>query len=515
MSTPNEGALVNPLSAINQEAYDESHSTAINLGITALSVRVRERRTRLDAAVRQAGDDFDVARITGDLKGDTDAGTLGRVVDEHSALAADQEVLNQQRAIQASVRRRAAADQRNEDDPVYDQMYEPVRAEPPVLSHHVQAAMRERGIPDFRAAHQGNVSFDFSDFDPRIYADLTRGAPGDAPNQWDSAASPPWSPETARTVMLGRARLSMLDLIPSGTIGAAQHIYYREVSPSTGATSGAAHTVDASRASSSAAARSEGASLAESTFQDIRVADTVESIGHFARVTMEQLEDSARVASMLDTRMPYGVRQAVNRAILNGNGTSPQIKGFLAFKYSDAGADNAAKARSISETFSRVTVDISDNDTEAKAAKDAMLKVRRAMTTLLLEGATEASGVVLHPRTLELIQTAETASAGFYYGDPRVMPAKLIWGLPVVEDQYGLGPYYGSQGSTDPTAGDTVALLGDFAMQAEVLYRSGLRVEFGMAADDFLRLRESVRAYVRLVLSIYRLKAFITIEAVA
>lgn len=509
MSTPQEGALVNPLSAINQEAYDEAHAAAINLGITALSARVRERRTRLDAAVRQAGDDFDVSQITGDLKGDTATGTLGRVVDEHSALVADQEVLNQQRAIQASVRRRAAADQRNEDDPVYDQLYEPVRAESPVLSHRVTAAMREQGIPDFRAAYAGNASFEL-DVDPRIYADLERGAPGAAPNQWDNAASPPWSPETARTVMLGRARLSMLDLIPSGTIGAAQHIYYREVAPSTGATSGAAHTVDAARAASSAAARPEGAALAETMFQDIRVADTVESIGHFARVTMEQLEDSARVQSMLDTRMPYGVRQAVNRAVLSGTGASPQIKGLLAFKYAPGGGNAASQAANIASQFSRVTVDASEANTNAEAGKDLLLKIRSGVTTLLVEGAADASGIVMHPESLEHVQTLETASAGFYYGDPRVMPAKMIWGLPVVEDQYALTPW-----NSAADAGNTVALMGDFAMQAEILYRHGIRVEFGMSANDFLQLRESLRAYVRAVLSVYRLKAFITIESVA
>lgn len=510
MTTPQAGTLVNPLSAINQEAYDEAHGTAIKLGVTALTERVTQRRTRLDAALEQVGEDFNTLdKVTGDLKGDTPDGTFGRILDEHSGLAADMEVLNQQRAIRAGLQRRAAADGNYDDDPIYDQLFEPVRAEPPMLSRRVQAMMTEQGVPNYVAAHRGNLAFDL-DVDPRIYADLTRGSPGIVPNQWDSAASPPWSDETARTVMLGRARLSMLDLIPSGTIGQAQHIYYREVSPSTGVTSGAAHTVDAARASSSAAARAEGAALAETNFMDIRVADTVESIGHRAKVSMEQLEDSARVQSMLDTRMPYGVRQAINRDLLNGNGTSPKIKGLLAFKFSNAGGSDAAKAKSIQESFSRVTVDASDADTNAKAGKALMLAARSAMTTLLIEGDSMATGIVMHPTSVENVQITETSAAGFYYGDPRMMPAKMLWGMPIVEDQYGLQAW---QAST--AAGMTVALLGDFAMQAEILYRSGVRVEFGLSQDDFDKLVQSVRAYVRAVLSVYRLKAFVTIESVA
>lgn len=504
-----EGALVNPVSAINREAYDAEYGQAIQSGISALSSRVGELRTELDSAVREAGDDFDVSKITGVLKGDTDTGTLGRVVDHHSMLAAAVSVLNQQRAIQAAVRRRAERDQVSEDDPIYDQHPDPVTAERPVLSRRVMAAMQAQGVATFKVAHASNFSVDL-DVDPRIYAVLERGSPGAVPNQWDDAASPPWSGVSDMTVRLGRAALTMLDVVPAGTIGQVQHIYYRETLPSTGETSGPAHTVQSSRDASMAAARAEGAALAESTFKDIRVADTVESIGHRAKVTMEQLEDSARIQSMLDTRMPYGVRQAVNKALLNGSGVSPNIKGFLAYRYSDSGADSAAKAKSIEESFSRVTVDVSDADTDAKAGKAAMLAVRSAMTTLLVEGASQATAVVMHPTTIERIQTTETSSAGFYYGDPRVMPARMLWGLPMIEDQYGLIAF-----NKDTVAGHTVALLGDFAMQSEILYRSGVRVEFGMSQDDFDKLIQSVRAYVRAVLSIYRLKAFITLETVA
>lgn len=510
----NEGALVNPLAAINQEAYDAEHHTAINLGIGGLTARCRELRTDLDAAVREAGDDFDVAAIT-TLKGDTDQATLGNVVDHHSRLAAAQHVLNQQRSIQAQVRRRAEQDGRTDDDPVYDQMYAGAAGPMIVsLSDHVRRALNDGGLPDFRAAHAGNAAFEL-DIDPRIFAQMSRGAPGDAPNQWDSAASPPWSPETSRTVRIGRAGLTMMDVIPSGTLGAAQHIYYREVSYRADSALNAAKTDLASRSSavaaSAAAARLEGATLAQSAFQDIRVADTVEAIGHRAKVTREQLEDSARMASMIDERMPYGVRQAINRDILHGTGASPRIKGLLAYKFNNGGSTDAAKLANLQNTFSRITIDVSEDtfDTAAERGKLVMVLARQMQTRLLTEGDSMASAIVMHPGTLEQIQLTETASAGFYYGDPRVSPTNMLWGMPVVTDQYGL-----VEASASAAAGSVMALAGDFAMQSEFLYRHGVRVEFGMSSDDFDRLVESVRAYVRGVLSVYRLRSFIAIEAI-
>ena len=489
------GNIVNPLAAINQEAYNAEHADAVKLGIAGLTVRVQTLTTELDAGMREAGDDFATIDAVVALKGDTPQATMGNFVDHHSRLAASQEVLNQQRSIRAAVQRRAAADQRHDDDPVYDQMFEPVRSERPILSRAVMAAMETAGVGSFRAAHAGNWAVDL-DLDPRVYAIMDRGAAGASPNQWDSAASPPWSDETSRTVMLGRAALSMLDIIPSGTLGQAQHIYYRESLPATGK--------DAATAASSAAARAEKGALATTDFQDIRVADTAESIGHLAKVTMEQLEDSTRIQSMLDTRMPYGVRQAVNRAIMSGTGVSPQIAGFQSLKYL------GTTAATIAASFSRVQVDASDADTNAKAGKAMMLAVRSAMTTLLVEGATTATAVIMHPETVEHIQLTETSSAGFYYGDPRAMPAKVLWGLPIVEDQYVLDAW-----NSSTVASKQIGLIGDFAMQSEILYRHGVRVEFGMNTDDFSKLMQSVRAYVRAVLSIYRLRAFVGIESKA
>lgn len=83
----------------------------------------------------------------------------------------------------------------------------------------------------------------------------------------------------------------------------------------------------------------------------------------------------------------------------------------------------------------------------------------------------------------------------------------VIWGLPIVQDQYAL--------QEADTAADVPVIVGDFSGQSEFLLRHDYRVEFGMNADDFKDLRRSVRAYVRGVLSLYRLRAFAHLTVVA
>ena len=468
------GALVNPLAAINQEAYDEEHHSAINLGIAALTARSATLRSELDAAVNEAGDDFDVAKVT-TLKGDTPQATLGNIVDHHSRLTAANDVLNQQRAIRAQVQRRADADGRSEDDPVYDHMYEgaPMADRRTFPGAMVRAALTESGLESFVEAAQGRVGFDIDIGSRPLAATLTTGA-GFAPE----------SIRSGRVATLGRAALSMIDIVPGGTITQAAHVYMREGKPVQGAAGAAS---DASAAD----ARQENANLAESEFTWEQVTDTVRSIGHFLPVTMEQLDDVPGMESLIDGRMMFGTRQAANKQIIMGDGTAPNLKGFLDF----------------GNMFNQSSVDLSDNNDDPKKGKAMMVAARRMQTQLLTNGAVMPSHMVMHPDSWEKMNLLETASAGFYFGEPRVMSAEVLWGTPVVMDQYGMRPFN--------AAGNVVLLAGDFTGYSEFLLRHGFRVEFGMNNGDFRGLRQSVRAYVRGVLSVYRLLAFATCSVVA
>lgn len=509
VQTADPTPLVNPLAALNQEAYDAEHHDAANMGIAALTERAKTLRGDLEAAVREAGDDFDVGKVT-HLKGDTHTATLGNMVDHHSRISAVQAVLNQKRAIQAQIRRQAARDGRDEGDDLYDEFrdtgrvtggFRP-RVSPIVAS--LRAATKERGINYVEAARQ-NAVFDL-DVDPRIVGALAdRGAPsgpggggtGSYGNQWDDADYPPWSDHSGRVVALGRAPLTYLDVVPIGTIGQAMHIYDRESTPATSTASG----TDAARVGSSAAARAEAAVLAESNFTWTRQADRVESIGHQWRATMEQLDDAPRLESLVNGKMMWGVRQRINIEIANGTGATPRIKGFEAYRH-----DGTADLATARDQFSRVSLDASVASTRSAAGLEVMHVAKRMETVLQTEGAAMATALVMHPRTWEIVCLTETGSAGFYFGDPRLANGpKTLWGIPVVEDQYGMSAF----DETTAAGNATRLLMGDFAMHSEFLYRHGVRVEFGMSATDFENLVTRIRAYVRGVLSVYRIKAFV------
>lgn len=491
---PENNVLINPLAAVNREAYDAEYHSAVNFGVAGLMDRSQSLRGDLDAAVREAGDDFDVAKIV-TLKGDTPTATLGNVVDHHSRLSAVTDILNQKRAIQAQVHRRAEADSRPDDDPIYDHMRE-VSPTPTTLVDHLRAALVERGYANIAEAARSRAALSM-DVGARILAATLKTTDG----------FPPESVRSGRVTTQGRAPLTLLDIVPTGTITQASHVYMRETTPSTGTTSGATHTVDSSRAASAAAARAEEGGLAESTFAWEEMTDAVRSIGHYLPITEEQLMDVSGIESLIERRMLYGVRQQANIQIAKGTGANNQLKGFTAYKYDNSGSGNADKAASIASTFSRTTVDLSDSDTDAKKGKTMLTSLRKLRTLLETEGAVVPSHVTLHPGSWELISLLETSSAGFYFGDPRLLSGQSIWGLPVVMDQYGLTQF--------STAGNVLAVMGDFSSFSEFLLRHDFRVEFGMNADDFRDLRRSVRAYVRAVLSIYRLKAFATMEVVS
>ena len=503
---------INPLAAINQEAYDAEHGDAVNLGNAALTERVAALRGDLDAMVAEAGEDFDVSLVrTG--RQDTHQATLGFMVDHHSRLTASQEVLNQRRSIQAAAMRRARGQGRHEDD--HDDLLDIIGEEHTRpgggrldLVSSVRAAMTEQGVSSYIEAARHRVGFEIDVGVRPLAATLQRGTIGGAGNQWTSDAGyPPWSDHSGRVVALGRAGLSYLDLIPMGGIGQAAHIYDRETLPATSAGS-AANTAatDAATDASAAAARAEGGALAESTFKWERQADPVQSIGHFVPVTEEQLADAPRIESLLEMRMAWGVRQRLNIQIGSGNGTAPNLKGFSAFAKTTTGASATLAGQALAGSFERIDIDRSDADTGAKRGKAVMTNMRRLMTLIETTGATMPSGAVVHPGTWSEINLLETSSAGFYFGDPRMASGMTLWGLPIAYDQYAMAEFSaGSDGGSDTAI---IALMGDFAMQSEVLLRHDVRVEFGLNDTDFRNLRQSVRAYVRAVMSIYRIKAF-------
>jgi HK97 family phage major capsid protein len=55
----------------------------------------------------------------------------------------------------------------------------------------------------------------------------------------------------------------------------------------------------------------------------------VKKIGVIARITDEQLEDSAQIASYINQRVPFQVMQLEDQHCITGSGNTNQLKGIL------------------------------------------------------------------------------------------------------------------------------------------------------------------------------------------
>lgn len=81
--------------------------------------------------------------------------------------------------------------------------------------------------------------------------------------------------------------------------------------------------------SNAAAETREGAAKAESTLTFEPVDENVRTIAHFLKASKQILDDAPQLASYIDMRMRYGVDLRIEQQIVNGNGTSPNLKGMF------------------------------------------------------------------------------------------------------------------------------------------------------------------------------------------
>ena len=200
------------------------------------------------------------------------------------------------------------------------------------------------------------------------------------------------------------------------------------------------------------------------------------------------------ITSQISGRLMRGVMQAKERQLISGNGTSPNLKGLLGF------AETTTSATTRHRTMGKVemaAVSTSDDDAKKLAAIEAALW--DAIDLVAARGGGEPDGILINRTALNRLFKAKDGDGNWRY--ERDMMGNLAtnpWGPMVASTRYGLADY---------ADGNTVAIVGDW-MQADEVMRHDLRVEFGMTGDDFKNLRQSVRAYVRCALAVYRPRSF-------
>ena len=119
-----------------------------------------------------------------------------------------------------------------------------------------------------------------------------------------------------------------------------------------------------------------------------------------------------------------------------------------------------------------------------------------------------ASHCIMHPDIWVVMATQESASGGYYLGNPANAFAPRLWGMPVVQAQTGVSNVAAKAAAADRRYG---AIVGDFNNWTDLVIRKDMEIQMGYIRDDFLRDLLRIKASVRLGLLLYRPEAFVMI----
>lgn len=217
-----------------------------------------------------------------------------------------------------------------------------------------------------------------------------------------------------------------------------------------------------------AAETAEGALKPEAPMSFEIVTDSVRVVAHWVQITRQAAEDNAQLMAYIGGRLTYGLDYRLDNQLLNGNGTSPNLRGILNTTGLNLHAPAAAEARVIS--------------------------IRRSMTLCQVDEY-NPTGAVLHPNDWELVELS-TDNNGLFRVTPNVGDAMAprIWGLNVVA-------------TTAMASGS--ALVGDFRMGATLWDRQAAQVYITDShASTFTSNVLTLLAELRVGLSVYRPSAF-------
>jgi HK97 family phage major capsid protein len=184
------------------------------------------------------------------------------------------------------------------------------------------------------------------------------------------------------------------------------------------------------------------------------------------------LEDVPQLRSYIDTRLRRGVQVKEDAQLLNGNGTAPNMTGFL----------------NRSGLATTIVAGGSPGDNNA----DAILKQVAAISSA---SEFEADGIVMHPSDWTSMQLVKDADDNYLGTGPfRAPQRRSLWGLPV---------------ATTAAIAQGTALVGAFRTAAQLFRKGGIRVDVSNSHSDyFVRNLTAIRAEERLALAVYVPGAF-------
>jgi len=263
-----------------------------------------------------------------------------------------------------------------------------------------------------------------------------------------------WVPDTSRAdgfVPIAGRRPGLLDLVMATPTNSAPFTYMEE-------------TLDAAAAAETAEAGTYG----EAALTFTPRTSNVQKITVWLPVTDEAIEDTEALAETIDDRLALQIRQRLEFQMLNGNGTTPNLRGIL---------------------------NVAGIQTQAKGADTAAVAIRKAKTKIQTPGYAQPDLLVINPTDAEEIDLAAAVDL------------TAPW---VVKDEMWDVPRYATDALTAGTA-----VMGDWGNYAGLKVKKGLTLQVSDSHSTFfLEGKHAVRAEIRVAFPVYRAAAFVTVTGI-
>lgn len=265
----------------------------------------------------------------------------------------------------------------------------------------------------------------------------------------------PYSTIPQRLVLSAQRRPVVADLVPQSNTTYPSVLYMEETT-----------------FTNNAAGVLEGGTKPESALQLTRRTVPLEVLAHLLPVTNQQLEDVQGIRDYIDGRLMFMLQLAEETMLLTGNGTSPNLQGFL----TKSGIQTQARG--------------------SDANQDAIYK---AMQLVRFTGFAEPSGIVMAPANWQTIRLMTSTTGQYLIAPPTEDGIERLWGKPVIQT---------------PAITTGTALTGDFSLYSHISRREGVRIDVSDSHnDDFAKNILHIRCEERLSLEIYRAAAFATVTS--